>query len=1253
MRFLTLVFTVSLFSFHLAFAEGTHEVAPNGAIMINGNTTTDIAALHINHPAYNSFASYTNPDPHSRLYVHIIDPTKECIYLGFSFGHPNVTSPNPQHISYEYRIKDPNGNVVFGPVAINPGDENIVDWSGAFTGPTQLHGAGGYDAILVSSADLNSQGWTGAGDYYVEFQNESGSDFLIDFWDVTVADCAAVPAAEKKGRIWSYNWSFFAINDFGFPNRPFNGAFYVCAPDPDDEHAAFITKIDFNGAGFQPAAFNVAFNSFGTQNTGNVSEDRKSVQDLNTTQSEYSIFLNDPIEICKTAVSGEINLLGVTRCNAEAFCIKITTTKVGQIDLLLDFDGPDDMYTPGTRDIVISHTVTAEEVGIPTCIDWDGLDGLGNPVLENSSTTIPVIISYAQGIYHFPIYDAEFMTEGFMIEAVRPAASIPLLHYDDSNIFQLSGSGEPSVQITGCVNPCHRWTNFNIGANIGFGNLNTINSWWFSQRLIRQDVFFLPTYYACGIEGPTHLCQGGTSSLTSNPQVIPADGTGNEIVSTVWSGPDIIGSNTGSAITIGSGGTYTTEVRWLTGFGDTCQASCDYLVSTDPPLTASIDTLILFGQALHINGETYTEAGLYIQDLTSVNGCDSILTIKVRVLQTTIHYNLNACVSHNNGDGTDMDYSEFTPLYPEPLSCAQVTASILFRDPPADNKHSCTNGVSNSIAMCVSSLDTCTYVPGSERSVVFEVTVTPAQDTAVQLTGLSFFEQAPVTFSWISGNSGPNNFPTKYGIRVLKNGTEIYRNEDISTTNAWTLKSYNFTDDILFVANGPTVFRFELLPYCLVDNGAAVAAWDLDEIKITASCVPFIITPIIQGVVTTEEGRAVKDVEIYRSENPAFQGGDVVLTNEQGQYTFDENVPGQQYYLTGYKNTGFMNGVSTLDLIAIQKHLLGKKKLVSPYQLIAADANKSNSVSVIDIIELRKLILGKYAELPNNTSWRFGTADPNLEGTYPWGFNETIVIEALSQDIHDANFTGVKIGDVNGDAKSNLLGSVVGMRGNQALEFGIEDMDVTTGAPVQINITSRNFIDVAGFQLALQLNGFEIHEVTGGSLDIGNDNIHIAPDGLIYISWNSFTTLSYGNDEILFSIKGTPQHSGRLSNMMNLDNNKLQAEAYTGDELERINLEIDVLKNENPLSENILFPNEPNPFSTTTEIRFQLEKAGWASIRIVDLSGHLLKEIRREFDNGINTVQISNTDLGIKDGVVICQLQSNGFLAVQKMVMIR
>ena len=66
-----------------------------------------------------------------------------------------------------------------------------------------------------------------------------------------------------------------------------------------------------------------------------------------------------------------------------------------------------------------------------------------------------------------------------------------------------------------------------------------------------------------------------------------------------------------------------------------------------------------------------------------------------------------------------------------------------------------------------------------------------------------------------------------------------------------------------------------------------------------------------------------------------------------------------------------MNGVSTLDLVAIQKHLLGITPFTEFDKFVAADINLSETVSAIDIVELRKLILGIYVDFPNNESWRF------------------------------------------------------------------------------------------------------------------------------------------------------------------------------------------------------------------------------------------------------------------------------------------
>jgi len=65
-----------------------------------------------------------------------------------------------------------------------------------------------------------------------------------------------------------------------------------------------------------------------------------------------------------------------------------------------------------------------------------------------------------------------------------------------------------------------------------------------------------------------------------------------------------------------------------------------------------------------------------------------------------------------------------------------------------------------------------------------------------------------------------------------------------------------------------------------------------------------------------------------------------------------------------------LNGVNTFDLILISRHILGLAPLTT-FNLIAADANMSNTITTFDIVELRKLILGSYPSLPNANSWRY------------------------------------------------------------------------------------------------------------------------------------------------------------------------------------------------------------------------------------------------------------------------------------------
>ncbi|MBK6823203.1 MAG: hypothetical protein IPG87_09510 [Saprospiraceae bacterium] len=115
-----------------------------------------------------------------------------------------------------------------------------------------------------------------------------------------------------------------------------------------------------------------------------------------------------------------------------------------------------------------------------------------------------------------------------------------------------------------------------------------------------------------------------------------------------------------------------------------------------------------------------------------------------------------------------------------------------------------------------------------------------------------------------------------------------------------------------------------------------------------------------------------------------------------------------------------MNGISTADIVKIQKHILGTEPITSPYKMVAADVNKSKTVTARDIADLRKLILGLTQEISGNTSWRFvdeyysfGSAEGALTENFPEVYN----IPTMSSNTV-GNFIGIKVGDVNESAKT-------------------------------------------------------------------------------------------------------------------------------------------------------------------------------------------------------------------------------------------
>jgi hypothetical protein len=111
-----------------------------------------------------------------------------------------------------------------------------------------------------------------------------------------------------------------------------------------------------------------------------------------------------------------------------------------------------------------------------------------------------------------------------------------------------------------------------------------------------------------------------------------------------------------------------------------------------------------------------------------------------------------------------------------------------------------------------------------------------------------------------------------------------------------------------------------------------------------------------------------------------------------------------------------LNGVSTYDMVLISKHHEGIELLNSPYKIIAADLDHSNSITAEDDSLVRHLILGIIQEFPVS-NFRFVPASHTFPDPFnPFPFPESQVLNNLQSDVTNVDFIGVKKGDVNATA---------------------------------------------------------------------------------------------------------------------------------------------------------------------------------------------------------------------------------------------
>ena len=397
---------------------------------------------------------------------------------------------------------------------------------------------------------------------------------------------------------------------------------------------------------------------------------------------------------------------------------------------------------------------------------------------------------------------------------------------------------------------------------------------------------------------------------------------------------------------------------------------------------------------------------------------------------------------------------------------------------------------------------------------------------------------------------------------------------------------------------------------------------------------------LVSGKVSTcSNDKAVSNVRVSYNDSENIKES---LSNANGEYSIE--LGNHSYKVTATKTTAGIEGISTLDIVLIQKHLLGIRKIKDVCKYAAMDVTGDGKVTASDILKLRKKILGS---VERKVEWNFiddayledhpTTSGFSLKNSY----TKTVLVKD-NKTQSNTDFVGIYAGDVN------LSSSILENRSAENTIIEVDNIDLVEGTELEIPVYGKDFTELYGAQMAMSIGGLEIQELKPGLMNVGRANYNIA-DGQLVLSWSDAMGIENTGNNVLFTIVAKSKITGELLDVLSINDSELKSESYTGADLEIKRVKLDYRNVENIYR---LYQNEPNPFSDKTIIGFELPHNSDYSLTVFDVTGKLIKKVSRKGKSGYNSVEMTKEELGAS-GVLYYQLEAGDFIGTKKMIILK
>ena len=397
---------------------------------------------------------------------------------------------------------------------------------------------------------------------------------------------------------------------------------------------------------------------------------------------------------------------------------------------------------------------------------------------------------------------------------------------------------------------------------------------------------------------------------------------------------------------------------------------------------------------------------------------------------------------------------------------------------------------------------------------------------------------------------------------------------------------------------------------------------------------------VVGGKIYTEQNQPVSNISIGLSSGSANY---FIGTEPDGTFYF-EDLEREVYQLTptNLMDDNVRNGISTFDIILLQKHILGIRPLDSPYKIIAADLNSSGGVTAFDLIILRQLILSIILEFPNTPSWKFVDADFVFENEKdpfltPYPTSNSLDMRVPVPQL-DNRFIAIKMGDIDNSASLNPTASGRDNNNLVQVDLKIEEQTFKRDEIIKVPFYINENLRLAGLQFSLSYNAENLELLNiAGDLPLTKSD-YFLQNGKLNLSWVGLENVDLTKENTPILLTFSTKKSGKLSEMVTLDKQRIQPEMYS-DEDQRISFGLDWEQKLETTTSIQVFDNYPNPFSSTTILPFSVSENTEVALQIFNANGQLITTQHKTVTTGNHQLEIGQNLT--HSGIYFYQLQSD------------